>query len=315
VFAQDRPQELDGVDDHAVDVDLARLQRLATCEGQELRRDLGAPRGRIVDELGNRREFRPVRDAFLKDLDRAGDDGEDIVEIMGDAARKLPHRVHLLRLTQPILGFVLLCEVGGRAAIAHEAAVGDKHRPAVDADAPQLTGRVAAAVLEIPERLVPLQRRQMLPPFLRLGLVVDRRIEPPLADHRGPIHAEGAQALRDVGENVVRPGLPEPVGSGLGVIAKSLFALAHALFGLLEHQQVATESGIDLMQVAIGALQTGAHVVEGFDHPVQFIGFARGVAIQFEGRRRPRKIVTPDKACNGDEVPGDQPVKHVDDEE
>ena len=65
---------------------------------------------------------------------------------------------------------------------------------------------------------------------LQLGVALG---EPPLADHRRPIHAEGTQALRDIGENVVRPGLPEPVGCGLGVIAKPLFALAHALFGLL----------------------------------------------------------------------------------
>ena len=179
VFAQDRLEQLGGVDDHAVDVDLARLQRLAAREGQKLGGDLGATRGRIVDELGNRGEMGLVRHAFLKDLDRPGDDGEDVVEVMGDAARELADRIHLLGLTQPLLGLVLLGQVGGGSAIAHETTVGGEDRPAVDADMMMPPGHVAARVLEIPERLVPLQHRDMLTPFLRLGLVVGRHIEAP----------------------------------------------------------------------------------------------------------------------------------------
>ena len=89
-------------------------------------------------------------------------------------------------LTQPFLGLVLLGQVGGRSAITHEATVGGEDRPAVDADMALPPGRVAARVLEIPERLVPLQRRHMLTPFLRLGLVVGRRIEAAFADQRRP---------------------------------------------------------------------------------------------------------------------------------
>jgi len=63
VFAQDRLEQLDGVGDHAVDVDLARLQRLAAREGQKLGSDLGATRGGIVHQLGNRGELGLVRDA------------------------------------------------------------------------------------------------------------------------------------------------------------------------------------------------------------------------------------------------------------
>ena len=130
-----------------------------------------------------------------------------------------------------------------------------------------------------------------------------------------PIDAEGAHPLRDVGENLIRPGLPEPIGCGLGVIAKSLFAVAHAFFRLPQDKQILSEFGIDLAQIAIGALQRGAHAVERFDHLVQFIGFARWPAVQLERRRRPRQIVAADKPCDGDQMPGDQPMKHVDDEE
>jgi hypothetical protein len=183
---------------------------------------------------------------------------------------------------------VLLGQVGGRSAITHETAVGGKDGLAIDADTPQPPGRVATAVLELSERLMPLQSRHVLAPFLRLGVPVERRIETALADQFGPAQSEGIQFVRDIGEHVVRPGLPEPVGRSLGEIAKSLFALAGAIFRLLQDQQVLSEFGVDLAQVTIGALQRGADAIERFDHLVEFIGFARRPAVQLERRRRPR---------------------------
>ena len=172
VLAEHRLEQLGGLHHQAVDLDLARLQRLAAREGQKLRGDRRAARRRVVDQLGDRCKLRLVRQAVLQDLDRAGDDGQHVVEVVGDAAGELADRIHLLRLAQPLLGLVLLGQVGCRAAIAEETAVGGKYRPAVDADAAQPTGRVAAAVLETPERLVPLQRRQMLTPFLWLSILI-----------------------------------------------------------------------------------------------------------------------------------------------
>ena len=45
-------------------------------------------------------ELRPVGDGFGQDLDRAGDDGQDVVEVVGDAAGQLADRLHLLRLAE-----------------------------------------------------------------------------------------------------------------------------------------------------------------------------------------------------------------------
>src|SRR6185295_19954533 len=128
--------------------------------------------------------------------------------------------------------------VGCRAAIAEETAVGGKYRPAVDADVTHPPGGVAMVVLEIAERFVPLQQRHVRAPFLRLGLTANRDIEAAPADQRGAIHAERVQPFRDVSEGVIWPGLPEPVGGGLGVIAKPLLALAHVLLRLPADRKV-----------------------------------------------------------------------------
>ena len=79
---------------------------------------------------------------------------------------------------------------------------------------------------------------------------------------------------------MIRPGLPEPVGGGLGVIAKPLLTLPHILFRLAEVGNIPLQPCIGLAHVAIGMLQAGAQAVERLDHLVEFIGFARRPAIQ-----------------------------------
>ena len=54
-------------------------------------------------------------DRVGEDLDRAGDDGQDIVEVMGDAAGELADGFHLLRLPDPVLGRDLVGEVADEA--------------------------------------------------------------------------------------------------------------------------------------------------------------------------------------------------------
>src|SRR5258708_38540446 len=44
---------------------------------------------------------------------------------------------------------------------------------------------------------------------------------------------QAEDGIRDAGEAVIRPGLPEPVGGGFGIIAKALLALAKRNFGQL----------------------------------------------------------------------------------
>ena len=86
--------------DQRVDVDLTRLQRLLAGEGEQVPGQVGAAIGGFVDHLGDSRELRIVRDAFGQDSDGAGDDGQNIVEVMRDAAGQLADRLHLLGLAE-----------------------------------------------------------------------------------------------------------------------------------------------------------------------------------------------------------------------
>src|ERR1700747_2022290 len=104
---------------------------------------------------------------------------------MRDATGELADRIHLLGLAKPFLCLVLRGEVGGRTAIAHETSVGGEDRLAVAREMAHAPGRVAAAILELPERLVPVQRRHVIAPFLRFGVLVEGAVGAALCD-QGP---------------------------------------------------------------------------------------------------------------------------------
>ena len=58
-------------------------------------------------------KLRIVRDQILQDLDAAGDDGEEIVEVVRNAAGELADGIHLLRLAQLLLEQQTLADVTG----------------------------------------------------------------------------------------------------------------------------------------------------------------------------------------------------------
>jgi hypothetical protein len=89
LFAECRPEQAGRLGKQRVDVDATGLRGLAPREGKQMRCQGGAACGGIVDQFRNRGEVRPVRDSIRQDFDRAGDDGQDIVEIMQDAAGEL----------------------------------------------------------------------------------------------------------------------------------------------------------------------------------------------------------------------------------
>ena len=63
-----------------------------------------APRfGSLVDRLCQIGELRVAGDAVRQQLDHAEDDGQDVVEVVSDAAGELADRLHLLRLAQLLL--------------------------------------------------------------------------------------------------------------------------------------------------------------------------------------------------------------------
>ena len=99
--------------DQPVHVRRLRIERLAAREGEQAvrqgRRALrGALRGRDVTL--------DVSDPSLRDpggeqLQAADNPGQQVVEVVRDAARELADRLHLLRLAQGILGDALLGDV------------------------------------------------------------------------------------------------------------------------------------------------------------------------------------------------------------
>ena len=55
--------------------------------------------------------MRVILDGLRQDLDRTGDNGEHVVEVMRNATRQLAHRLHLLCLNQLLLGRTLLGDI------------------------------------------------------------------------------------------------------------------------------------------------------------------------------------------------------------
>ena len=111
LLAERRPQQLGDVEHRAVDVDIARLQRLLAGKCQQMLDQFGAALGRIVDQFGDALVFRLVGKARDQRFGGAGDDREHVVEIMRDAAGEFADRVELLGLLQLALGFARLRDV------------------------------------------------------------------------------------------------------------------------------------------------------------------------------------------------------------
>src|SRR5262249_27629029 len=65
-------------------------------------------------------ELRLVGDGFGQNLDRSGDDGEDVVEVVGDAASELADRFHLLGMTDPVFRSDPVGEIADEA-VEHDA--------------------------------------------------------------------------------------------------------------------------------------------------------------------------------------------------
>ena len=66
--------------------------------------EVGAARRRGADHVGDLGEMRTVLDRVAEDFDGAGDHGQDVVEVVGDAAGELADGFHLLRLPDLGLG-------------------------------------------------------------------------------------------------------------------------------------------------------------------------------------------------------------------
>ena len=100
VLADQAAQHLLDLEDELVDAHDARLERLAAAEGQQLVGQLPAALGRAADLL-ERRALRVLQIAAgQQQVAVAGDHGQQVVEIVGHAARQAAHGLHLLRLPE-----------------------------------------------------------------------------------------------------------------------------------------------------------------------------------------------------------------------
>ncbi|MGY2937090.1 hypothetical protein ACVWZ6_006692 [Bradyrhizobium sp. GM6.1] len=111
-------QELCGLERQCVDVDFARLERLLAGEREQMLGQLRAALGGVVDQLGDGGELGTVSDRVRQNSDRAGDDGQHIVEVVRDTAGQLTNRIHLLDVPELRLGRLLLGEVAADEEMA-----------------------------------------------------------------------------------------------------------------------------------------------------------------------------------------------------
>ena len=132
LLAERRPQQFGDVEHGAVDVDIARLQRLPAGEGEQMLDQLAAALRRLVDHLGGFLQRRPVLQARDQRFRGAGDHGQHVVEVVRDAAGQLADGVELLRLLQLALGLAPLRNVVIDQRRTADRAVGVAQRPAAD---------------------------------------------------------------------------------------------------------------------------------------------------------------------------------------
>ena len=127
MFAERPAQQWLHADDFLADVDVSRHQGLFAREREQAPRQVRSAFGGGRDALGDAVQFLVRHQLLGKVLRIAEDDGQQIVEIMRDAAGELTHRLHFLGLGE------FLVELIDRGALAFEqlgGAVEQRHQPA-----------------------------------------------------------------------------------------------------------------------------------------------------------------------------------------
>ena len=118
--------------DKVVEVEPLGLQRLAAGEGEQLAGQRGGVGSGLDDRLGEADALVVGKLGRAEHVGRALDDGQQIVEVVGDAAGQLAQRLHLLALAELVFGFGALLDLlleqdvglGERLGAAGELAVG-----------------------------------------------------------------------------------------------------------------------------------------------------------------------------------------------
>ena len=100
------PDQVRHAEDELVDVGRLGVERLAPREGEEaVRQRCRALRGPLgCDEVAIEVVDPPLCHALLQEVQAARDAGQQVVEIVREAAGELAHSLHLLALAQRLLG-------------------------------------------------------------------------------------------------------------------------------------------------------------------------------------------------------------------
>ena len=127
VFAERPAQQLLHADDFSADVDGARHQGLLAREREQASRQVRSAFGGGRDACGDVVQFLVCRQLLGEVLRIAENDGQQIVEIMRDAAGELTHRLHFLGLGEFLVelidrGALALEQLGGAVEQRHQSA-------------------------------------------------------------------------------------------------------------------------------------------------------------------------------------------------
>ena len=111
--ADQRADQLRDALDLRADIEHLRLQRLPAGKRQQLRGQLGGALHGFGDRVDVAAAPLLRQFAAAQEVGRGADDGQEIVEIVRDAAGELADRFHLLRLPQRFLALAALGDVDG----------------------------------------------------------------------------------------------------------------------------------------------------------------------------------------------------------
>ncbi len=209
-------------------LDDRRREDLPPAEREELPRE---PR-RVLERRGDVLEVLPAllvaREVAEEELRVALDDGQDVVEVVGDPSGEPPDRLHLLRLAELLLEELAVGDIDARADEAREGPIREEpRRAALEDRAPLAVG--APEPVEGLEGTPRLQGgaalRETALPVLRVdaprpalaGLVLE------------PASREGEPGLADVLERAVRAREPDHDGGAVGHRPEARLALAERL--------------------------------------------------------------------------------------
>ena len=172
-LADHAPEERLEPGDDLVEVEHARLEHLPPREGEELAGQGSGLLARPRDLLDLRPERVVVGEPAQDEVAVAVDDGEDVVEVVSDAAGEAADRVHLLRLPE--------LRLEARALLLGAAALGDVPHVAGEERAPE---QLAARDRELDRELAAVGAHRG-----QLDAAPDDRALAALADpvHAGPV--------------------------------------------------------------------------------------------------------------------------------